>query len=97
MSIYRDPRLNRSFASTCVQMLGDAWLELLAGRKRWAIYSMAEVGTPPGGYAEARPHGAWQQEVYPDLVAGKERGPLPLECIQQPGEVVYVRQMQCLS
>ena len=70
---------------------GDAWLEVLAGTKRWAIYSMAEVGTPPGGYAEARPHGAWQNEVYPDLLTGKQRGPMPLECVQRPGEVVYVR------
>ena len=70
---------------------GDAWLEVLAGTKRWAIYSMAEVGTPPGGYAEARPHSAWQKEVYPDLLTGKQRGPMPLECVQRPGEVVYVR------
>ena len=71
-------------------VVGDAWLELLAGAKRWAIYSMGEVGTPPGGYAEARPHGAWQEEVYPELVEGRLRGPLPLECVQYPGEVVYV-------
>lgn len=59
------------------------------------MYSMAEVGTPPGGYAEARSHGAWHQEVYEHLVDGTERGPLPIECIQHPGEIVYVRKGNC--
>lgn len=61
---------------------GDAWLELLAGAKRWAIYSMADVGTPPGGFAESRPHSAWLRDVYPELVAGTLKGPLPHECVQ---------------
>ena len=51
---------------------------------------MADVGTPPGGFAESRPHSAWLRDVYPELVAGTLKGPLPHECVQLPGEVVYV-------
>ena len=78
---------------------GDAYLELLAGAKRWSIYSMAEVGTPPGGYAESLPHSAWLRDVYAREFDGGSKGghPPPLECVQRPGEIVCKSALLCFE
>lgn len=72
---------------------GDSWLELIAGRKRWSLYSMAAAGTPQGGYSKTRSHASWLRDVYPGLRI-EDR---PLDCIQKPGEIVYVPVCQQLS
>ena len=78
---------------------GDAYLELLTGAKRWSIYSMAEVGTPPGGYAESLPHSAWLRDVYAREFDGGSKGghPPPLECVQRPGEIVCKSALLCFE
>lgn len=65
---------------------GEAWLELLTGAKRWSLYSIDAVGSPPGGYSAGRPHTHWLSTVLPSLPPSAH----PIECTQQPGEVIYV-------
>jgi hypothetical protein len=65
----------------------DAWNQLLLGRKRWTVYPGDPGGVPPAAsYNPSRPHLRWLRDVYPSLPADAR----PLECVQRPGDVVYV-------
>ncbi|KXS09287.1 Clavaminate synthase-like protein, partial [Gonapodya prolifera JEL478] len=76
-------------------MSTSAWNTLIAGRKRWAFYP-PHVPYPPGVMVDpTRPMGAnaaamgmarWYLEVYPRLPLEMR----PLECIQEPGQTVFV-------
>ena len=63
----------------------DGWNEVLFGRKRWFLYP-ASVGCPPGGYNQFEAALSWYRDSYASLSAEQ----LPLECMQFPGEVLYV-------
>jgi hypothetical protein len=71
-----------------------AWNAVLSGRKRWALYPYTTI--PPGIDIEYDEDGnfdsdspfpiQWYLETYPNLPPEKK----PLECILEPGEVIYV-------
>eukprot|EP01116_Phalansterium_solitarium_P001765 TRINITY_DN11583_c0_g1_i1.p1 TRINITY_DN11583_c0_g1~~TRINITY_DN11583_c0_g1_i1.p1 ORF type:complete len:490 (-),score=157.25 TRINITY_DN11583_c0_g1_i1:55-1524(-) len=64
---------------------GQAWNELLFGRKRWFLYP---ANSPPaGGYSDYRGQDSWVRDNYPKI---KEAGHMPHECFQLPGDVFYV-------
>ncbi|XP_077988437.1 uncharacterized protein LOC144442935 [Glandiceps talaboti] len=62
----------------------DAWNGVVYGRKRWFLY--APQNTPPGGVWPGFSSLDWFQHVYPRL----EEKDKPLECIQEPGEILYL-------
>jgi len=65
----------------------DAWNQVLLGMKRWTIYPGDPGGVPPSaGYNPTEPHLRWLETVYPTL----ESDAKPLECLQRPGDIVYV-------
>ncbi|KAI8055617.1 hypothetical protein BDF22DRAFT_653375 [Syncephalis plumigaleata] len=83
----------RSGASWHVDPSGtSAWNTLVSGRKRWALYPNHVI--PPGvkvidthrSISQSPTSLAWYQDVYPTL-APEQR---PLECIQEPGQTIFV-------
>ena len=65
----------------------DAWNQVLLGMKRWTIYPGDPGGVPPAaGYNPTQPHLKWLEKVYPSL----DDSVKPLECMQMPGDIVYV-------
>lgn len=66
-------------------MHGATWIGLVHGRKRWALYEPGratgiERGSPIYGSRQ------WFERVRPSLPLDR----LPLECTQEPGEVMYL-------
>ena len=60
---------------------------MLIGEKRWTLYPGNPGGVPPSaGYNPSTPHLRWLESVYPTLSSGAK----PLECMQGPGDIVYV-------
>ncbi|KAI9008603.1 hypothetical protein DFJ74DRAFT_363525 [Hyaloraphidium curvatum] len=82
----------RSGAGWHVDPLGTgAWNALIGGRKRWALYPPGHP--PPGvgvffeeGRIEAPSSLEWYLDVYPHLPPEA----LPIECVQMPGETIFV-------
>ena len=78
----------------------EAWLELIAGRKYWTLFSVESTGSPTGGFRHAASHAAWLETQRPRLDVGDRdaqalnsgaSGPGGmLECVQEPGELVHV-------
>jgi len=78
---------------------GQTWLALVYGLKRWFLWPPGR-GVDPGTWRRAGYHhleGSWRwfQKVYPLLrEEGEEGGAAaherPLECVQRPGEVLYL-------
>ncbi len=67
---------------------GEAWLELLAGRKLWSVFDLEAVGSPPLGFDSAAPHARWLERA---LAEGAGDGATAYgACVQRPGDVVYV-------
>jgi hypothetical protein len=62
----------------------EAWNEAVAGLKRWSVYPPSEV--PPAHYLMIDSHAEWLQTVLPKLLPAER----PAECLQRPGELVYV-------
>ena len=62
----------------------DAWNGVVYGRKRWFLYPPET--TPPGGVWPGFSQLEWFRKVYPQLDDAK----LPLECIQEAGEILYL-------
>ena len=68
---------------------GDSVLLLLEGKKRWFLYSEeAHYGGVPGGFRDDTCGSEWAEEVLPTLNSTL----LPMQCVQEPGEVMYVPQ-----
>jgi len=63
----------------------DAWNQVIHGRKRWFIYSPS-AGVPPGGYNQFDPAHVWYESTYHRLSEDE----LPMECVQYPGETLYI-------
>lgn len=62
----------------------DAWNQVLVGEKRWTVYPR---GVPPSaGYNPSIPHATWLATVLPTLSSDAK----PMECMQGPGDIVYV-------
>ena len=62
----------------------DAWLELLAGYKRWFLYPPS-VGNQPGRGA-TQSSLEWVLDALPSLSVDQR----PLQCVQGPGQIMYV-------
>ena len=55
--------------------------------KRWTVYPGDPGGVPPSaGYNPSSPHLTWLENVYPSLTDDAK----PMECVQGPGDIVYV-------
>lgn len=64
---------------------GPAWNELVYGKKRWFMYPLEQ--TPAGGYNELRDQSSWFDTNYN---LSLETHQPPYECMQYPGDIVYV-------
>ena len=74
---------SRDFLPTCILAV-HLKCEIM---KRWTIYPGDPGGVPPSaGYNPTEPHLRWLETVYPTL----ESDAKPLECLQRPGDIVYV-------
>ncbi|XP_048252971.1 uncharacterized protein LOC124133842 isoform X1 [Haliotis rufescens] len=62
----------------------DAWNAVIFGRKRWFLYNFDQ--NPPGGVTPGYGQLDWFQNLYPNLTTDQK----PTECIQEPGEILYV-------
>lgn len=63
----------------------DGWNEVIHGRKRWLFYPPT-IGVPPNGYNQWESAKSWFDLNYHRLSASE----LPFECVQYPGETMYV-------
>ncbi|XP_046558342.1 LOW QUALITY PROTEIN: F-box protein At5g06550-like [Haliotis rubra] len=62
----------------------DAWNAVIFGCKRWFLYNIDQ--NPPGGVSPGYGQLDWYHNLYPNLTK-KEK---PTECIQEPGEILYL-------
>ena len=62
----------------------DAWNGVVFGWKRWFMYPPTQ--TPPGGVWPGLNTMQWYNRIYPKLT----RDTKPLECMQGPGDIVYL-------
>ncbi|XP_045165976.2 uncharacterized protein LOC123529639 isoform X2 [Mercenaria mercenaria] len=62
----------------------DAWNGVIFGKKRWFLYMNSK--TPPGGVYPGYTQREWYENIYPSLSPYDK----PLECIQNPGEILYL-------
>lgn len=70
----------------------SAWNALVQGRKRWVLFP---PGTPrelvaPREASLEREAVDWFVKVYPRTKLPSWTGPKPLECVQMPGETMFV-------
>ena len=65
----------------------QTWSELIIGRKRWSIYHPTHRPLPPPGFSPMQTHVEWLLGENYTMLAPEQK---PLECVQQPGEVVYL-------
>ncbi|XP_061178984.1 uncharacterized protein LOC133187578 [Saccostrea echinata] len=62
----------------------DAWNGVIYGQKRWFLYPSTH--TPPGGVYPGFTQMEWYDKIYPSL-SGDD---LPMECVQEAGEILYL-------
>jgi len=65
----------------------QTWSDLAIGRKRWALYHATQHPLPKQGFSPMETQVQWLLGAnYTDLTEAER----PLECIQEPGDVVYL-------
>lgn len=63
---------------------GEAWNELLYGRKRWFLYP--PHSPPSRGYNDYHDQAQWTRDTYEWLDYDEK----PVECFQVPGDIIYI-------
>jgi len=73
---------------------GETWLGLVYGMKRWFVYA---PGTGPtlqtlreSGYHRLEGSWSWFRKVYPMAMDSNSSLEKPMECIQKPGDIIYL-------
>ena len=64
---------------------GETWIGTVYGRKAWFIYAPGDAGSIQRG-SPLQDAAGWFTNTFPTLHHDMK----PLQCVQQPGEVVYL-------
>lgn len=76
--------LGRNGSGMSFHYHGESWSDLIYGKKVWFLYKASEL--PPMGFDPAETMSTWIERVYPRLLQKH----MPLEIIQEAGQVVYI-------
>ncbi|CAG5132383.1 unnamed protein product [Candidula unifasciata] len=76
--------LGSSMTGVVFHKHSDTWNGVVYGSKRWFLYPNTK--TPPGGVHHGFSVLEWVDHVYPNLTDVDK----PIECVQQPGEILYL-------
>ncbi|BFZ08063.1 hypothetical protein BsWGS_11102 [Bradybaena similaris] len=76
--------LGSSMTGVVFHKHSDTWNGVVFGSKRWFLYPNTK--TPPGGVHHGFSLLEWVDHVYPNLTDVDK----PMECVQQPGEILYL-------
>ena len=84
----------RSGSSVHVDPLAtSAWNALISGRKRWCLFpptrGLTKAKLKPKGRTRRRTV-TWFRKMYPRARSHAWSGPRPMDCVQHPGEIMYV-------
>ena len=85
----------RSGSSVHVDPLAtSAWNALISGRKRWCLFpptrGLTKAKLKPKGVGLDGESVTWFQKMYPRARSHAWSGPRPMDCVQHPGEIMYV-------
>ena len=65
----------------------QTWSDLVIGRKRWALFHAMQHPLPVQGFSPMETQVQWLLGENYTTLSERER---PLECVQEPGDVVYL-------
>ena len=74
-------------SSAAFHVHGDTWNGLVFGYKRWYLYDGNARTTPPPGYPTIRSMKHWVSDILPQLKRPEDQ---PLQCVQRPGDLLYL-------